>query len=196
MLPLTPDLVLCAYALGLFPMANDRHDPTVHWIEPRRRGVIPLERFHVPRSLRKAIRRGRFEVRSDTAFEAVITACAAARPGRPRTWLNDELIEIYVELHRRGSAHSVECWRGGALVGGLYGVSMGAAFFGESMFSRERDASKVALVSLVERLRAGGFRLLDTQFVTDHLRRFGAVELSREAYRNLLREALALQARF
>ena len=196
MLPLTPDLVLCAYAIGLFPMANDRHDPTVHWIEPRRRGVIPLERFHVPRSLGKAIRRGRFEVRADTAFAEVIEACAAVGPERPRTWLNDELIEIYVALYRRGSAHSVECWRDGALVGGLYGVSMGAAFFGESMFSRERDASKVALAALVERLRAGGFRLLDTQFVTDHLRRFGAVEVSREAYRTMLREALALQASF
>jgi leucyl/phenylalanyl-tRNA--protein transferase len=196
MLPLTPDLVLCAYAIGLFPMANDRHDPTVHWIEPRRRGIIPLEAFHVPRSLAKVIRQGRFEVRTDTAFDAVIEACAEARLERPRTWLNDELIAIYGELHRRGSAHSVECWRGGELVGGLYGVSMGAAFFGESMFSRERDASKVALAALVERLRAGRFRLLDTQFVTDHLRRLGAVEVSRETYRLLLREALAVQARF
>ena len=197
MLPLTPDLVLCAYAIGLFPMANDRHDPTVHWIEPRRRGIIPLEAFHVPRSLARIIRQGRFEVRTDTAFDAVIEACAEARPERPRTWLNNELIAIYGELHRRGSAHSVECWRGGELVGGLYGVAMGAAFFGESMFSRERDASKVALAALVRRLRAGRFRLLDTQFVTDHLRRFGAIEVSRETYRLLLREALAAQqARF
>ena len=196
MLPLTPDLVLCAYAIGLFPMANDRYDPTVHWIEPRRRGIVPLEAFHVPRSLRKVIRQGRFEVRTDTAFDAVIEACAEERPERPRTWLNDELIAIYGELHRRGNAHSVECWRDGALVGGLYGVSMGAAFFGESMFSRERDASKVALAALVERLRAGGYRLLDTQFVTDHLRRFGVVEVSRETYRLLLREALAVQATF
>lgn len=196
MLPLTPDLVLCAYAIGLFPMANDRYDPTVHWIEPRRRGILPLAAFHVPRSVRKAIRQRRFEVRVDSAFDAVIEACAEERPERPRTWLNDELIAVYVELHRRGSAHSVECWRDGRLVGGLYGVAMGAAFFGESMFSRESDASKVALVALVERLRAGGFRLLDTQFVTDHLRRFGAVEVARETYRGLLREALAATARF
>ena len=196
MLPLTPDLVLCAYAIGLFPMANDRLDPTVHWIEPRRRGILPLGAFHVPRSVRKAVRQGRFEVRVDSAFDAVIEACAEERPERPRTWLNDELIAVYGELHRRGSAHSVECWRDGRLAGGLYGVAMGAAFFGESMFSRESDASKVALVALVERLRAGGFRLLDTQFVTDHLRRFGAVEVSRETYRGLLREALAATARF
>jgi leucyl/phenylalanyl-tRNA---protein transferase len=196
MLPVTPDLVLCAYAIGLFPMANDRYDPTVHWIEPRRRGIIPLGAFHVPRSLRKTVRRRRFEVRVDTAFDAVIEACAEERPERPRTWLNDELIAVYCELHRRGSAHSVECWRDGRLRGGLYGVAMGAAFFGESMFSRESDASKVAFVALVERLRAGGFRLLDTQFVTDHLRRFGAVEVSRETYRGLLREALAAPARF
>ena len=198
MLPLTPDLVLCAYAIGLFPMANDRYDPTVHWIEPQRRGIIPLDAFHVPRSLRKALRRGPFEIRVDTAFGAVIEACAEEREDRPRTWLNDELIAIYEELHRRGHAHSVECWRPGEerLVGGLYGVSMGAAFFGESMFSFERDASKVALVALVERLRAGGFRLLDTQFVTDHLRRFGATEVPREAYRRLLRDALAAEARF
>ncbi len=196
MLPLTPDLVLCAYAIGLFPMANDRYDPTVHWIEPRRRGIIPLDAFHVPRSLRKVIRQRRFEVRADTAFDAVIAACAEERPERPRTWLNDELIALYGELHRRGHAHSVECWRDGRLVGGLYGVSIGAAFFGESMFSRESEASKVALVHLVERLRAGGFRLLDTQFVTDHLRRFGAVEVSRDAYRLLLRDALAAQGRW
>ena len=193
---LTPELLLCAYASGLFPMANDRHDSTIHWIEPRRRGVLPLDGFHVPRSLRKLIRQNRFEVRTDRDFRQVITACAASRPERPRTWLNDELIELYCELHELGYTHSVESWLDGRLVGGLYGVSLGAAFFGESMFSHARDASKVALVSLVERLRAGGYRLLDTQFVTDHLRRFGAIEISRPAYRTLLRAAIDTPATF
>ena len=193
---LTPDLLLCAYASGLFPMANDRHDPTIHWIDPRRRGVLPLHQFHQPKSLRKAIRRGQFEIRIDSDFAQVIEACAEVRAERPRTWLNDELIALYRALHRRGYAHSVETWADGRLVGGLYGVSLGAAFFGESMFTRERDASKVALVALVERLRAGGYRLLDTQFVTDHLRQFGALEIAREQYHRELRRALAVPAVF
>jgi leucyl/phenylalanyl-tRNA---protein transferase len=193
---LSSELLLCAYASGLFPMANDRHDPTIHWIEPRRRGVLPLDGFHVPKSLRKLIRRKRFEIRTDCDFRQVITACAESRPERPRTWLNDELIELYCELHELGYTHSVESWLDGRLVGGLYGVSLGAAFFGESMFSYERDASKVALVSLVERLRAGNYRLLDTQFVTDHLRQFGATEVSRAAYRARLRDALEAPAVF
>ena len=193
---LTPDLLLCAYASGLFPMANDRHDPTIHWIDPKRRGVLPLERFHQPKSLRKAIRRGQFEIRVDSAFAQVIEACAEVRPERPRTWLNDELIDLYGALHRRGYAHSIESWAEGQLVGGLYGVSLGAAFFGESMFTRTRDASKVALVALIERLRAGGYRLLDTQFVTDHLHQFGAVEMTREEYHRELRRALAAPAVF
>ncbi len=196
MLVLTPDLLLAAYASGLFPMANDRHDPTIHWIEPRRRGVLPLDRFHQPKSLRKLIRRQPFEIRIDRAFEGVILACAESRPERPRTWLNDDLIELYCRLHRQGYAHSVECWADERLVGGLYGVSLGAAFFGESMFSRVRDASKVALVALVERLRAGGYLLLDTQFVTDHLRRFGAIEIARDSYQRQLRHALETQAVF
>jgi leucyl/phenylalanyl-tRNA---protein transferase len=196
MLSLSPDHVLCAYAIGLFPMANDRDDPTVHWIEPRRRGVLPLDGLHVPRSLRRTLRRRPFEIRTDSAFPAVIEACAMPRPERPRTWLNDELIELYIELHRRGFAHSVECWQEGRLVGGLYGVALGGAFFGESMFSLAPDASKVALVHLVERLRAGGYVLLDTQFVTDHLKRFGVVEIGREEYRRRLRRALAVDARF
>jgi leucyl/phenylalanyl-tRNA---protein transferase len=193
---LSPELLLCAYASGVFPMANDRFDPTIHWIEPRHRGILPLEAFHVPRSVRKVIRQARFEVRVDSAFAQVIAACAASRPERPRTWLNDELVEMYCALHELGYAHSVEAWAGGRLAGGLYGVSLGAAFFGESMFTRERDASKVALVELVERLRAGGYRLLDTQFVTDHLRRFGAMEVSRPAYRVLLRDAIETPATF
>jgi leucyl/phenylalanyl-tRNA---protein transferase len=196
MLALTPDLLLCAYASGLFPMANDRHDPTIHWIEPRRRGVLPLDRFHEPRSLRKLIRRQPFEIRVDQAFERVILACAEPRPERPRTWLNDDLIELYCTLHRQGYAHSIESWADERLVGGLYGVSLGAAFFGESMFSRVPDASKVALVALVERLQAGGYLLLDTQFVTDHLRRFGAIEIARESYQRQLRQALETEAVF
>lgn len=196
MLALTPDLLLCAYASGLFPMANDRHDPTIHWIEPRRRGVLPLDRFYQPRSLRKLVRRQRFQIRVDRAFREVIQACAEARPERPRTWLNDDLIELYCALNRQGYAHSIESWWGERLVGGLYGVSLGAAFFGESMFTRERDASKVALVALIERLRAGGYLLLDTQFVTDHLRRFGAIEISRESYQCQLRRALETPATF
>jgi len=196
MLGLTPELLLCAYASGLFPMANDRHDPTIHWIEPRQRGVLPLDRFHVPRSLRKVIRQGRYEIHADTAFRDVIEACAEIRPERPRTWLNDELIELYCALHERGYAHSIESWAGGRLVGGLYGVSLGAAFFGESMFTRQRDASKVALAALVERLRAGGYKLLDTQFLTDHLRQFGAIEISRSVYLRKLHRALASRAVF
>jgi leucyl/phenylalanyl-tRNA--protein transferase len=193
---LSPELLLCAYASGVFPMANDRFDPTIHWIEPRRRGILPLEAFHVPKSLRKVIRQARFETRVDSAFADVIEACAASRPERPRTWLNDELLELYCALHELGYAHSVEAWTEGRLAGGLYGVSLGAAFFGESMFTRQRDASKVALVELVSRLRAGGYRLLDTQFVTDHLRRFGAIEVSRPAYRVLLRDAIESPATF
>ncbi len=196
MLRLTPELLLAAYALGRFPMAGDRDDPHVHWIEPLRRGVIPLDAFHVPRSLRKVVRQGRFELRVDSDFAGVIRACAEATGERPRTWLNDGLIGLYTTLHRMRHAHSVETWRDGRLVGGLYGVRLGSAFFGESMFSRERDASKVALVELVARLRAGGFRLLDTQFVTEHLTRFGAVEISQAEYRRRLRAALRQEAEF
>jgi leucyl/phenylalanyl-tRNA--protein transferase len=193
---LRPDTLLCAYSVGIFPMANDRHDREIFWVEPRRRGVLPLDAFHVPKSLRKVIRRGRFQVTVDRDFAGVIRACAEPTTVRPRTWLNDELIEAYCDLHAAGHAHSVEAWDGDALAGGLYGVSMGAAFFGESMFSRQRDASKVALVRLVERLRAGGFLLLDSQFMTDHLRQFGGVEIDRGLYRRLLRQALLANARF
>lgn len=189
-MPLTPEALLQAYAIGRFPMAGDRDDPQVHWIDPPRRGVLPLESFHVPRSLAKVVRQGRFELRVDHDFRAVILACAEPTPDRPRTWLNDDLIRLYVALHRAGHAHSVEAWRDGRLAGGLYGVRLGAAFFGESMFSRETDASKVALVELVARLRAGNFALLDTQFVTEHLVRFGAVEITQADYRRRLRQAL------
>ncbi len=187
---LTADVLLRAYSVGLFPMAERRDDPMLYWIDPEKRGILPLDGFHIPRRLRKVVRSGAFEVRCDTAFAAVIEACAEPGRGRRESWINAEIIALYCELHRMGRAHSVECWRRGALVGGLYGVSLGAAFFGESMFSRASDASKVALVHLLARLRAGGFTLLDVQFVTRHLARFGAVEVHRAGYRQMLADAL------
>ena len=193
---LTPDLLLYAYASGIFPMANERDDPTILWIDPEQRGIIPLDRFHTPRRLAKVIRQERFGIRADSAFADVINACAEERPNRPRTWLNDELIGLYCALHDLGYAHSIECWRQGKLVGGVYGVSLGGAFFGESMFSKERDASKVALAALVDRLNHGGYCLLDTQFVTDHLSQFGAIEIPRNAYHRRLRQALDAEAVF
>jgi leucyl/phenylalanyl-tRNA--protein transferase len=193
---LRPDTLLCAYSVGIFPMANDRHDREIFWVEPRRRGILPLDDFHVPKSLKKVLKRGTYDVTVDRDFEGVIRACAEPTPARPRTWLNDDLIEAYCDLHAAGHAHSVEAWEGDELAGGLYGVSMGAAFFGESMFSRRPDASKVALVRLVERLTGGGFILLDSQFMTDHLRQFGGIEIDRGLYRRLLRQALLANARF
>jgi leucyl/phenylalanyl-tRNA--protein transferase len=193
---LTPEMLLDVYASGLFPMAEDRDDRGLFWVDPERRGVMPLDAFHVPRRLARTVRADAFEVVADRDFAAVIGACAEPAPGRPRTWINDEIIRLYLGLHRLGHAHSVECRLEGRLVGGLYGVSLGAAFFGESMFSRARDASKVALVHLVARLRRGGFRLLDAQFITAHLAQFGAIEVSRAEYRRLLRRALAQQADF
>jgi leucyl/phenylalanyl-tRNA--protein transferase len=196
MTEITPELLLRAYAAGVFPMAESAESTELQWIEPRWRGVIPLDAFHVPRSLRKTMRRRPFEVTADRAFAAVMAGCAEKRPVRESTWINSEILSLYGALHERGHAHSIECWRDGALVGGLYGVSLGAAFFGESMFSRETDASKAALVHLVARLRRGGFRLLDTQFLTGHLARFGAVEVPRARYRRLLADALAERAVF
>ena len=196
MLRVTPDLLLRAYALGVFPMAESRHDRELYWIDPKQRGILPLDRFHVPRSLRKAVRQGIFDLRTDTAFRAVMEGCAEPTPGRPDSWINDEILSLYTALHESGHAHSVEAWRDGRLVGGLYGVAIGAAFFGESMFSREKDASKVALVHLVARLRCGGFELLDTQFVTKHLARFGVVEIDRQRYQGLLQRAIAQAADF
>lgn len=193
---LTPDMLLKAYAVGVFPMAEDRNDPELFWVDPRMRGVIMLDRFHVPRSLRKVIRRGEFEVTYNREFEAVIEACAESTDERPRTWINDKIIELYSTLHRMGHAHSVECRIDGELVGGLYGVSLGGVFFGESMFSRITDASKVALVYLVASLRLGGYRFVDTQFITRHLARFGAIELPRNEYRKLLSQSLGVRARF
>ncbi len=196
MTELTPDLLLRAYTIGLFPMAETADDPELFWVDPERRGILPLDAFHVPRSLRKVIRRGVFEVHVDRDFRGVLEGCAELTPKRRATWINSEIVRLYSELHRRGFAHSVECWQDGQLVGGLYGVALGGAFFGESMFSRRTDASKVALVHLVVRLLRGGFTLLDTQFVTPHLARFGAIEISRANYRRQLARALEIQARF
>lgn len=188
---LTPQLLLSAYSQGYFPMADEFGN--IYWFDPDPRAIIPLdERFHVSKRLARTVRRGVFEIRVDTAFRAVMEACAA----RDETWISDELIEVYTELHRMGFAHSVESWRDGELVGGLYGVALRGLFAGESMFSRQRDASKVALVHLVERLRAGGFTLLDTQFITPHLARFGAVEIPKSEYLLLLSDAMGVFAEF
>ena len=192
----TPSLLLRAYACGIFPMADSAEDPTLYWVEPRLRGVVPLDAFRVPRRLARTVRGDHFEVRIDTDFEAVIEGCAAPRTGRRITWINEPIRGLYGELFRLGHVHTVESWRDGRLVGGLYGVKLGAAFFGESMFSAERDASKVALVHLVARLRAGRFALLDTQFLTGHLLQFGAVEIERDEYLKLLEAAIAAEAEF
>ena len=193
---LTPELLLRAYAAGIFPMAESRNDTNIFWVDPEVRAILPFEDFRVPRSLRKTVRQGLFEVRCDTAFARVIRACAEVTPVRRDTWINDEIVAAYTALHELGHAHSVECWRGGKLVGGLYGVVLGGAFCGESMFSRHTDASKVALVHLVARLRLGGFTLLDVQFVTDHLRRFGVTEIPARQYLRRLGEALEVNAAF
>lgn len=193
---LSPETLLRAYAVGLFPMAERRDDPTLYWIDPEKRGILPLNRFRAPRRLARRVRSGIFEVRCDSAFREVISACAEPGRGRTETWINSEIVDLYCELHAMGRAHSVEAWQGGRLVGGLYGVALGAAFFGESMFTRVSDASKVALVHLVARLAAGGFTLLDVQFVTPHLARFGAVEIHRSGYRQLLADALDRTASF
>jgi leucyl/phenylalanyl-tRNA--protein transferase len=191
-----PDLLLKAYASGVFPMAESASDPEVFWVRPETRGIIPLDALHVPRSLKKTIRKQLFEIRFDRNFEAVIDGCAEARVERRSTWINAPIREAYVGLHQRGHCHSVEAWHEGRLAGGLYGVTLGRAFFGESMFSREQDASKVCLVKLVEHLNARGFVLLDTQFTTDHLKRFGAVDVPRRRYERLLEDALRGEARF
>lgn len=187
---ITPDLLLRAYASGLFPMADSADDPDLFWVEPEMRGVLPLDGFHIPKRLARTVRQAPFEIRFNSAFDAVVAACAESVENRPSTWINSTISELYSELHRLNHAHSVEAWREGELVGGLYGVSLRRAFFGESMFSRATDASKVCLVHLVERLRARQFVLLDTQFTTEHLKRFGAIDVPREDYVDLLAEAL------
>lgn len=193
---ITPQVLLKAYACGIFPMAESADDPALYWIEPERRGVIPLDGLHVSSRLARTVRAERFAVVCDRDFDAVIDGCAEPQPGRPRTWINARIRNLYRALFKIGHCHTVEAYDRDDLVGGLYGVSLGGVFFGESMFHRSRDASKVALVHLVARLRAGGFRLLDTQFVTDHLATLGAVELSRQQYHKLLTEALAGDADF
>ena len=192
----TADILLRAYAYGVFPMGQSRDDPSLYWIDPTERGILPLNAFHLPKKLKRTLRKQPFEITVDTDFKAVMLACATPAPGRHGTWINDRIVELYCELHARGNAHSVECRQAGALVGGLYGVSLGAAFFGESMFSRATDASKIALTYLVARLKRGGFTLLDTQFVTEHLSQFGAVEIPRATYRDALAKAIATPADF
>ena len=189
---LSPTLLLNAYAAGVFPMADSADDPDVYWVDPAFRGVLPFNAFHVPKSLAKTLRKGAFTVTVNRAFEAVLDGCA----DRSETWINDKIRELYGALHEYGYCHSVEVWYDGELAGGLYGVTLGAAYFGESMFSRSPDASKIALVYLVARLRQGGFTLLDTQFVTDHLRRFGATEIPRAAYHRRLSRAIDRDAEF
>lgn len=196
MTELTPALLLRAYAAGIFPMAEAADDPELFWVDPERRGILPLDSFHLARRLRRTVRADLFTVTVDHDFAAVIRACAASSPTRPTTWINDPIVTLFTALHEQGFAHSLETRRDGELVGGLYGVAIGGAFFGESMFSLVTDASKVALVHLVARLKLGGFQLLDTQFVTEHLQRFGAIELTRAVYRRRLERALGLRAYF
>jgi len=193
---LTADLLLRAYRLGLFPMAESRASRALHWLDPEARGILPLDGFHLPRSLFKTIRAGKFTVTADADFAGTIRGCAAFRENRPETWINLEIERLFIELNALGFAHSVEAWVDGRLVGGLYGACLGGAFFGESMFSTVTDASKAALVHLVARLRLGGFQLLDTQFITAHLARFGAVEIPRAAYHVMLADAVEAPARF
>ncbi|MCF2904292.1 leucyl/phenylalanyl-tRNA--protein transferase [Octadecabacter sp. CECT 8868] len=189
---LTPELLLSAYANGVFPMAEHRDDDDVFWVDPRHRGILPLDAFHISRSLRKTIRSNRFRVTFDQDFDGVVTGCAT----RDETWINDMLTDLYGQLHRGGVAHSVEVWDGETLVGGVFGIALGGAFFGESMFSTRTDASKLALAYLVDRLRVGGFTLFDTQFITPHLASLGGLEISRAAYRASLSAALKEDAAF
>lgn len=196
MFELDAQVLLRAYAVGMFPMAQTADSDELFWFDPEERGILPLDGFHLPHRLRRTVRASRFVVTVDTDFPAVIAACAEATPGRPETWINGDIKRLYGDLHRMGHAHSVECRHDGHLVGGLYGVSLGGAFFGESMFSRETDASKVALVHLVARLRAAGFTLLDTQFVTSHLSRFGARTITKREYKRRLTQAIQLDCDF
>ncbi|GJL85829.1 MAG: leucyl/phenylalanyl-tRNA--protein transferase [Micavibrio sp.] len=195
-LVLTTELLLEAYKQGLFPMAYSAGSPYVHWICPEMRGQLSIEDIHIPRRLKKTLRSGLYEVRINTAFEEVIKACAVSAPDRPETWINDPIIEAYCKLYKDGYGHSVECWKDGELIGGLYGLAIGGAFFGESMFSESRDASKVALIHLVARLWKGGFTLLDTQFINDHLKQFGVYEVPHKDYIEQLKSAICIEADF
>ena len=193
---ITPEVLLKAYACGIFPMAENAEDPALYWIEPEMRGIIPLDRFHVSTRLARTVRSDRFTVTVNRDFDGVLDGCAESRPGRPRTWINARIRILYRKLYERRHCHSLEVYDGETLVGGLYGVTLGRAFFGESMFHHARDASKVALVHLIARIKAGGFKLLDTQFVTDHLKTFGAIEVPRRQYHKLLEAALVGEGDF
>jgi len=196
LIDITPEVLLKAYSCGIFPMAESADDPALYWIEPERRGIIPLDRFHLPSRLARTVRSNRYIVHVDRDFDAVVNGCAEPTPGRTRTWINARIRNLYRKLYERGDCHTVEVYDGERLIGGLYGVSLGRTFFGESMFHRVRDASKIALVHLVARLKAGNYRLLDTQFVTDHLRIFGAIEVPRPVYHKLLDAALVGEGNF
>ena len=190
MTAITPQVLLKAYAVGVFPMAESADDPALYWVEPDERGLIPLDKFHISHSLKKSVRHAGFEIRIDTAFEQVMRHCAEKTDDRDETWINERILKLYTQLHKMGCCHSVEAWKDGELVGGLYGLRLGGAFFGESMFSRATDASKVALVHLVARLNAGGFALLDAQFLNSHLQQFGCYTVKKPEYRELLDKAL------
>ncbi|MEL6287813.1 MAG: leucyl/phenylalanyl-tRNA--protein transferase [Pseudomonadota bacterium] len=196
MIEITPQVLLKAYTCGIFPMAESADDPALYWIEPKERGILPLDAIHLPRRLARTIRSEHFDVRVDSDFDAVIDGCAAVRSGRESTWINARIRQLYTDLFDLGHCHTVEAWQDGRMVGGLYGVHVGGAFFGESMFSTERDASKVALIHLAARLIEGGFRLLDTQFVTDHLSQFGTIKVPRSDFQGTLTDALAVEADF
>ena len=193
---LTADQILRAYALGVFPMARQHDDPKLYWVDPEKRGILPLADFHLPRSLKKVLKRDSFELKVDTAFDQVLELCAESTARRPETWINAEIVRLFTDLHHAGLAHSVESWQDGKLVGGLYGLGLGSAFFGESMFSRATDASKAALAYLTALMKKGGYTLLDTQFVTDHLAQFGAIEIPRRDYLRMLAQALDKPASF
>jgi leucyl/phenylalanyl-tRNA--protein transferase len=196
LLEITPQVLLKAYTCGIFPMAESADDAQLYWIEPQARGILPLEQIEIPKRLQRTIRQQPYEIRVDTDFDGVIAGCATSRPGRRTTWINDRIRKLYRELHRLGYCHTEEAWSGGRLVGGLYGVALGGAFFGESMFSEMRDASKIALVYLCARLIHGGFVMLDTQFVTDHLRQFGTIEVERTDFHRLLERAIRAEGDF
>jgi len=193
---ITPDIVLQAYAAGVFPMSDGRNEKDIFWVDPEYRGILPLNKFHLPRRLHRIVRSNQFQISTDTAFKEVTEACAEPASGRWTTWINHEIQDLFLELHERGFAHSLETWNNDVLVGGLYGIALGGAFFGESMFSRHNNASKVALVHLVGRLKLGGFKLLDTQFVTTHLDQFGVVEIPRRVYQSQLAAALSITGDF
>jgi len=193
---INPEELLLAYRLGIFPMAESRAAPEVLWVRPHERGILPLDKFHVPKRLARVVRSNRFKITADEAFEAVIRACAESQPDRRETWINDAIIDVFVSLHARGFAHSIETWHEGKLVGGLYGLSLGGAFFAESKFSRATDASKVALVHLAARLKAGGYTLLDAQFPNPHLEQFGAITVTEERFQFMLAQALSRSGDF